>query len=109
MAGSDPPTPGPPVLAGIDLACRPLVYLYVVAGCIQYVGATRHGLSRPLGRHHVLSTRPRSPQDVLIPISMDSWEAAEAFEQRLIAAIRPPWNATERRLAREVPESLNGH
>jgi hypothetical protein len=93
----DTPVIGPPqlTLAGAALrqAKSPMVYLFIRAGHVMYVGATGRGLERPLSsQHHVLKHVPGDEHDVLIHFPVATKAAAERLEHELIRALTPEWN-----------------
>lgn len=71
----------------------PVVYAYVVAGVIQYIGMSATGLSRPLdSSHHIMCDVPITDETTFLYFPVATADDAKTLEARLIALLKPKWN-----------------
>lgn len=72
---------------------RPCVYLFLRNGKPLYVGVSQHGISRPAALYHNHRTARDAADEVLLLFFGSAYSAKDA-EQRLIEALKPPFNGT---------------
>ena len=74
----------------------PLVYVWRRGKQTLYVGMSKVGLSRPLGKHPVINEAESvRPEDILGTWYFETAEEAYSFEKRLIDQLRPKYNKTQ--------------
>ena len=70
-----------------------IVYVWKRSSQALYVGMSKVGLSRPLGRHDVINKKePVKPEDILEVWYFGSIREATKFEKRQIKELQPKYN-----------------